>query len=304
MDIESRQIRHLVAIEQHGTITGAAKALEISQPSLTLSINRMEDVLKTILVQRGRNGAELTKAGRLLARRSIEIDSAMSSVLRDIELLSQGIHEKVRIGGTPLATQSIIPAVIARILAGNKNVNFEIFEGVNDELYELLDAGQIDVAISAGREIALNDAFAFTPLFEAKTVLAMRFDHPLAAHSSLSIDTLQDEVWALPPHGGAFQDQIDALFTINGWVFPKRIIRSASIGTLLRIVRQSDAITALCERFIPDELAARYLTCVEVDHLLAPRVFGILTKRNRRLSDLANIFCDETLDYVKQSSTF
>lgn len=291
MEIESRQIRYLAAIGHHGTFISAAKALGISQPTLSVSIQRLEDILKTTLVERGRNGATLTEAGRILARRSEEVDMTIAAVVNEIELLSQGIKGTLRIGGTPLSTNSIIPSVVSHILGQTKDVTIEIVETVDEELLDLLASGQLDVVLSAAALSSPVDAFDFSPLFKAKTVLAMRKGNPLANHQSLSLSTLQDEMWALPPAGGTFRKQIEALYTTNGLEFPKRIIQSASIVALLRIVRMSDAISLLSEQLIQDELKYGTLECVEISHSLTPRVFGLLTRPDRELSNLAKLFC-------------
>lgn len=126
----------------------------------------------------------------------------------------------------------------------------------------------------------------------------MRSGNPLAKHSSLSLDQLQDEMWALPTSGGTFRKQIEALYVTNGWAFPKRVIQTASIATLLKVVRMTDAISLLSEQLILDELELGLLKCVEINHPLAPRVFGILTRNDRMQSNLAKLFCQAAIDKV------
>ncbi len=290
MQLDSRQLRHLAAIGQHGTFVAAAKALGLTQPALSLSIQRLEDILKVTLVERGRNGATLTEPGRMLAIRSQEIDETIATALHDIELASQGIKGKLRIGGTPLATGNIIPATISEILEQTAEVEFEIVEATDETLIDYLDRGLLDIIVCAAGQISKTGVHSFTPLFEARTVLAMRPSNPLAKHSSLSLDLLEEEVWALPPSGGTFRKQIDALYVTNGWAFPKRVIETSSIATLLKIVRMTDAVSLLSEQLILDEIRLGFLKCIEIDHPLAPRVFGILARKDRTPSTLASLF--------------
>lgn len=213
---------------------------------------------------------------------------------------SKGIKGKVRIGGTPLATSNIIPAIIAHFLTQTKNVEFEIIEAVDEKLVDDLDRGVFDVCICASGQIDGDDAYTFTPLFEAKTVLAMRPDNPLACHGRLTLDALQDEMWALPPSGGTFRKQIEALYVTNGWSFPKRVIETSSISTLLKIVRMTDAVSLLSQQLICDELELGTLKCIEIDHPIAPRVFGVLTRNNRTLSTLARLFHQIAVDLTSE----
>jgi molybdate transport repressor ModE-like protein len=301
MNLEPRQIRHLAAIGRHGTFVSAAKALGLSQPALSLSIQRLEDILQVKLVERGRNGATLTEPGRLLAQRSEEVDAVIATAVRDIALASQGIKGKLRIGGTPLATSNIIPATISHILAKTKDVEFEIAEATDEALLDALDRGLLDICICASGQFAVNGAYNFTPLFEAKTVLAMRPDNPLASHGSLSLDTLEDEMWALPPSGGTFRKQIEALYVANGWAFPRRVIETSNIATLLKIVRMTDAISLLSKQLIRDELELGMLKCIEITHPLAPRIFGLMTRKDRSLSTLAKLFNKVAMEVAMSS---
>lgn len=198
MDIESKQLRHLAAVDQHGTFVRAAKSLDISQPALSLSIQRLEDVTKTALVQRGRNGAQLTAAGKLLAQRSVEIDMTIETALEELSFLSEGISGKLRVGGTPLSTNSIIPTVIARILERNKNVSIEMIEAVDEDLLDMLFSNHIDIVVSASGFAISRPDISFTPLFTAKTVVAMRPENPLAKLKGVSIATLGNALWAMP----------------------------------------------------------------------------------------------------------
>ncbi|WP_323766634.1 LysR family transcriptional regulator [Marinovum sp.] len=296
MNLDSRHLRHLAAVGRHGTFVSAARALGLSQPALSLSIQRLEDILKVTLVERGRNGAVLTEPGRLLAQRSEEVDALIAAVVHDIDLATQGITGKLRIGGTPLATSNIIPDTISRILAQTRDVEFEIVEDTDEALIDQLDRGALDVCVCASGQVADDGAYDFTPLFEAKTVLAMRPENPLARHGSLSLDTLHDEVWALPPSGGTFRKQIEALYVTSGWALPKRLIETSTIATLLKIVRMTDAISLLSEQLIRDELELGLLKCVEIAHPLAPRVFGILTRSDRAPTTLARLFHQVAVD--------
>ncbi len=274
----------------------------MSQPALSLSIQRLEDILKVTLVERSRKGATLTEPARILAQRSEEIDATISAVVREIELSSQGIKGCLRIGGTPLATFNIIPATISAILSRTKDVAFEIVESVDEQLLDLLDGGLLDIIICADAQFATRERYDFTPLFEAKTVLAMRPDNPLAQYGRLSLDKLQDEIWAFPQKGGTFRKQIEALYVTNGWAFPERVIQTASIASLLKTVRMTDAISLLSEQLIVDELQLGLLKCVEIDQPLAPRVFGILTRSDRGLNNLAKLFCQIAIEKVRDTA--
>ena len=291
MEIKPRYLRYLAAIGVHGSFVKAAGSLNISQPALSLSIQRIEDITKARLVDRGRHGAKLTRAGRALARHGREIEAAIHSAADEISLLSHGISGRLRIGGTPLSANGLIPEVISRILNITNEVAISVTEGVDEDLMDLLARNELDVVIGAPGTTANRLAFSSTPLFSAKTVLVVRADHPLLAEKAVSLSGLHEALWAIPPEGGSFRAQIEALFTANGIPFPQRTVQAASIELLKHIVRQSDAVTLAAEQIVRDEVRRGQLVCLEIAEPVAVRVFGLHVMAKKELGDLGELFC-------------
>jgi LysR family pca operon transcriptional activator len=292
MDIKPRYLLHLAAIGEHGSFVRAARHLRISQPALSLSVQRIEDITRVKLVDRGRYGARLTPAGKQLARRGAEVGVSVSSAAVDVELLSRGISGILRIGGTPLSTNSIIPQVISRILSVTNDVSINVIEGLDEDLLELLNRNELDIVIGAPGTLASRPAFDTSPLFSANTVLVVRPGHPLLDQTAVSLADLENVLWAIPPKGGAFRNQIEALFTVNGITFPQRTVQASSIHVLKRIVRLSDAVTLAAKQIVLEELELGQLSYLNVSEPIAVRVFGLHTRRNRELGDLGKRFCE------------
>lgn len=292
MEIKPQHLRHLAAIGTHGSFVKAAGSLKISQPALSLSIQRIEDITKVKLVDRGRNGAKLTRAGRALARHGGEIDAAVQSAADDIDLLSHGISGRLRIGGTPLSTNGLIPEVISRILNTTIDVAISVTEGVDEDLLDMLARNELDVVIGAPGTTANESVFCTRPLFSARTVLVARPGHPLHGRDVVSLSDLQDVIWAIPPEGGSFRAQIEAVFTANGIPFPQRTVQAASIHVLKRIVRLSDAVTLAAEQIVRDEVERGQLIWLGIAEPVAFRVFGLHTRARTELGDLGELFCE------------
>ena len=292
MDIKPNHLLYLAAVDEHGSLVRAARSLNISQPALSIAIQRLEDITQRPLVERGRNGARLTPAGELLARRGAEIDISVSSAVEEISLLSRGISGRLRVGGTPLTTNSIIPVVIGRILEITTDVVITVLESIDEDLLEKLESNELDVVIGAPTSGENGPSITSVPLFNARTVLVTRPHHPLRTRRQVSLSDLNDLAWAIPPHGGAFRKQIEAFFTTNGVPFPTRIIEASSIQILRRIIETSDAVTLASAQIVQDELTLGKLSYLELTEPLAERVFGLYTKANRELGSLGNLFCE------------
>lgn len=289
MEVDPRQLRHLLAVSRAGSFVKAAESLHISQPALSASIARLEDVVGTRLVERGRHGARLNAAGEILTRHARSIETVLATAYREVAAQGRGIAGPLSIGGTPLATASIIPRAVAA-LTGEGRSTIEIVEGVDEELIARLLRHELDVVIS---NIGLTDSgpeVTAIPLFHARVVVVVRPGHPLAARRQVSLLDLADAVWVLPPQGGAFRMQVEALFTTSGRPFPTNLVQAAPFSVLKELVRQSDAVTVLSDQIVGSELSDGLLVAIPLKEKVAARLFGIHVLRERGLSPLASRF--------------
>lgn len=84
------QLRYFQAIAQEGSISAAARVLRVSQPSLTVAVQNLEQELKTTLLLRDRRGVTLTETGRLLLDTAAEVFGRLAEVEAQILGLEGG----------------------------------------------------------------------------------------------------------------------------------------------------------------------------------------------------------------------
>ena len=82
--MDLRDLRYFAAIAQSGSMTGAAKALHVSQPTLTVAMQNLEEQLKTTLFVRERSGVRLTATGEELW-----------SISRSVSINLNGLHPEI-----------------------------------------------------------------------------------------------------------------------------------------------------------------------------------------------------------------
>lgn len=76
-------VRAFDAVAEHASLTRAARILRRSQPALTISLSKLEEMLGATLIERGRSGAHLTAAGEILARRTRRMFNQLERLARD-----------------------------------------------------------------------------------------------------------------------------------------------------------------------------------------------------------------------------
>jgi molybdate transport repressor ModE-like protein len=145
--LDLTRLRVLVAVARTGSVTGAARELHYSQPSVSHHLARLEAETGAKLLQRAGRGVRLTDAGRQLAERGAEIlgrlDAAESELAAHVGL-RQG---RVRLAAFPSALGTFVPAAAARLAADHPGLELRLTEAEPPEAVRMLRAGHIDVAV-------------------------------------------------------------------------------------------------------------------------------------------------------------
>ena len=185
-------LRHVLAIRRHGSLSKAAAAAGISQPSLSQAISRLEDELKLKLFERGAHGAELTPIGELVCERAERILAEVQGIEREIALIAGGDGGEVRLGAGASLRASVAPRLLADIARRHPTLRLHLEIGVSEPLLARLAAGDLDIVLCAERR-DLGPAFqVLSPVIDSPVVVVASPRHPLAAEGPVTIDRVAD----------------------------------------------------------------------------------------------------------------
>lgn len=202
MDIN--QIRYFLAIVETGGFTKAADSLLISQPSLSVSIRRLERELGSTLFERGGRRAVLTPAGQFFlvtAREMWEKYQFALNGLRDFRsqpTLRFGVLRTFRIDD--------ISKMITTFREKCSNAIIELRDGTVKDLYNWLEQGEVDLIMT--ELTSLEDTETSLALFQQDFLLAVPQNHPFAHKDRVSLAELDDqpfigrnncEIWGKAP---------------------------------------------------------------------------------------------------------
>src|SRR5512139_1218130 len=148
MTLEIRQMRHVIALADHGSFARAATALGMSQPALSRSIQSVEREAGASLFVRSASGVEPTDGGRLFIARVRQILQLTEDLDREVagERGLQSGH--VHVGGGPYPAQSILASALAGFVAAYPRVVVRVMMRDWDELLRRLRAREIEFFVA------------------------------------------------------------------------------------------------------------------------------------------------------------
>ena len=142
------QLRHFLLVAERGTFTEAARRAHLSQPALTASMRRLEELLGARLFDRGRRGAQLTQAGEALlphARAAVVAVDDGARALRALEGLEGG---EVRVGGGSTACTYLLPPVLSAFRRKHPKVALRLRELPEGLALDAFDRGELDLLVA------------------------------------------------------------------------------------------------------------------------------------------------------------
>ena len=148
--MELRHLRYFLMVAREGTISGAAAALHVSQPSLSRQMQELERDLGVRLFDRGSRRVSLTEPGMRLRRRAEEIVDLVGRTEDEFRLTADTLAGEVRVGGGETPAMGLVADAMAAFVDAYPLVRFSLFSGNAESVGERLDSGRLDFGVFVG----------------------------------------------------------------------------------------------------------------------------------------------------------
>lgn len=258
-----RQLRYLVALADTGHFGKAAQRVGIAQPSLSLQIANLEQVLKLRLYERGRGPFRLTPEGREIMERARIIAEQVQGIVDVSATLQSGVVGTIKLGTTPTIGPYLLPQVIGALHNTHPDLKLYIREAAPRDLLTELERGQHDVILT--QLPASGPGFVAQRIFREPLALAVPIDHPLARRKDVSDQELADLVVLSLGPAYMLHEQISEVCRTVGADL-RRDYEGTSLDALRQMVGMGMGATFLPMLYVRSEVDGR-------DNLIAVRSF-------------------------------
>lgn len=245
-----RDLEYLVAVADHGSFRQAAIACEVSQPTLSTQVKKLETELGVDLVERGATPLRLTPAGADIAERARRIVAEVGQIRQAALWHTHPSRAALRLGVFPTLGAYLLPRVIGQVKRQFPDLTLLVTEEKTSDILALVRSGGLDAALVA---LPLDgDDLVARPLFSEHFHLAVPSDHPLGAcKDPVSPDAVRGEdVLVLGP-GHCLGDQVtEWLEKVGG--HPRDDHRASSLESLRAMIAAGSGITLLPDMAVRD----------------------------------------------------
>ena len=296
--LDSRSIRHFLAVAQHRSFVRAAAETHLTQPALSKSIGALEARLGVKLFVRSGRGATLTPTGEILLKHAKLIEAETKHTLEAIADARRGWFSQIVFGCAPTITQTLIPLATFRVLQRLPGVKLQICSGLNDELIAGLRRGDLDVVFGA-LPTPPTDEFVTEVLYVDPVTVVTRGDHPLARKQEVELKDLLLYPWVLFGPTASGRDRFNAPFIEAGLAAPTVQVESNSAAFNKVLVMNGDYLSYLPYELIEAEMQEGSIAALDVKRITWHREVGVTFRRRGSMSQAAATLVEEVRALVR-----
>lgn len=281
MDVEAR-LRAFAAVARTGSFSRAGAELHVSQPAVSKHVASLEAELGTRLLVRGRRGATLTDAGRLLADYVLRAEALLANGRRALAADPEG--GTLAVGASGIPGTYVLPRPLAQFLERWPLAELDVRVTTSAGALELVRAHAVELAVVGGFELPAE--LEAEPLLEDEIVL---IGPPSLAGARLRATDLAALTWVEREEGSATRAAAEAA----RWQLGLQSVRTLALPSweAVKLAVAAGAGVAAISRFALElELAAGSVVVLDVPRWRLRRTLSVVTARDVPLTPPAQRF--------------
>lgn len=246
MDI--RQLEYFREVATIKSITQSAQKLYVSQPTITVALQKLEQELDIALFDRNKKQFTLTKEGALFLEKVSDILNKLQAAVTEIREHKNLQKGYLRIGIPPLVGAGLFPAIITNFASIHALLNLDILEDGSRNIREYIKQDTLDVGII--NLMNLTDDFFSIPISRQELLVCLHHEHPLAEYEEIDLQQLATEKLILFNETNYNRHLIMQEF-LSQDIVPRVILSTSQIATMQSLVSKNLGICFLTREVIP-----------------------------------------------------
>lgn len=238
--MERYLLRYFLAVVDQGSFSRAAAHCNVSQPTLSVGIAKLEKTLEAQLFARSNQRMQLTRAGMRLLDHARRIEAEFNAAQRAVAEEDGEQEPRLRLGVLHSVAGALVAGAVAALTPEDRR-GVEIVYGSERDLIGKLDRDRIDLALSLTHRG--GGRFLEQPLAQEGYAIALAAGHPLGHRAEIAAEEIAGETMIVRRHCEALADT-SRHFTERG-VRPPFSLRSTNDERVLQMVAAGLGLTVM-----------------------------------------------------------
>ena len=252
------ELRYVVAVAREKHFGRAAEACFVSQPTLSVSIKKLEEELDVRIFERGANEVSVTPIGEEIVRQAQAVIEQAAQIKETAKRRKDPLSGPLSLGVIYTIGPYLLPDLVRQAIERVPQMPLVLQENFTAKLLELLRAGELDCG-DHGRAVPRHRPGDRAALRRAVHGRACRRAHPLAKRKAISADELKQEKMLLLGTGHCFRDHVLEVCPEYAQFSPadaegiRKTFEGSSLETIKYMVASGMGVTVVPQLSVPDE---------------------------------------------------
>ncbi|MCV0426967.1 MAG: LysR family transcriptional regulator [Roseibium sp.] len=286
------RLRYFIAAVECRSLARAAEKLNVTQPALSKSLQRLEVELGIKLLDRLPRGISPTEYGELLYAHASLINEEVQQARQSIEAMKTGASGKVFVGAGSSMRLHLLSRACVALSEKSPDTEVQVVGELFDHIMPDLVQGKLDIGVSMVPQGTPEPRLVHEPLYRDQIHPTVRVDHPLTSKEHLAVSDTLDYDWILPEVENPGRQRLEAFFLAANQEPPRPKFVSDSTLFATGAIQNSDLIGWHPTQIIGDSRLSG-LVALPIPELTLTRSVGITTRRTGFLSAAARLLIEE-----------
>ncbi|MGM0636479.1 MAG: hydrogen peroxide-inducible genes activator [Bacteroidota bacterium] len=238
------QLHYVLAVAEYKNFTKAAEKVFVTQPTLSMQVQKLEEELGVKIFDRSKKPIELTQVGENIVNQAKNIVNESNRIQDIVDQQKGYVGGEFRLGIIPTVMPTLLPMFLMNFTKKYPKVNLKIQEQNTETIIENLKDGHLDAAIAATP--LENENILEKPLYYEPFVGYIPSSHRLAQKEKITPEDLSTEDILLLEDGHCFKDNVLNICKSKNQLKPDRFsLKSGSFETLIKLADEGLGMTLL-----------------------------------------------------------
>lgn len=292
--MDLRQLEYFHSVAKLSSITRTAEQTYVSQSTVTVAIQKLEEELGVVLLDRSQKQLSLTKEGKAFDKKITDVLSLLQDAVAEIQSYRDFQKGSLKFGVPPMLGPFLLPKILEGFTKRYPGLELSTIEDGSFNLRQLLEKGELDLGIVLYQPSPLLEMLFIS---KEQFMVCLPPTHPLASCPTLSLDQLRDDPFIMFKESTYVRKVI--LEDCQEYGFnPKILLSSNQLETMRRLVAKGSGVCFLIEGIARK---SEGLVAIPLNNPLYIE-FGLAWKKDRYLSLAAQAFIRFITELLGQPS--
>jgi len=288
--MDMRRLEVFCKVVELKSFTGAAKALSLSQPTVSEHIRTLEEILNERLLDRLGREVLATPAGRVVYQYARNIVQMRDEAIQALEQFRGNLAGRLILGASTIPGTYILPRFIGDFKSMHPAIQITLRIADTAQIVEQVLEGDVEAGLVGSKWS--DRRLLMEELFSDELVLAVFPEHPWASTGRIKLEDLEEEPFILRERGSGTRMVMKHILEENGFDLSKIsvVAEMGSTEAVRQGIKAKIGISILSRHAVVEDIEHGLLTGVDIENIRFSRPLYLIQRRNRQMSPLCTAF--------------